>query len=209
MIEPYTTVAKTNEHEIVVRNSRFLCAVTGVTTEEEARAFVEERRRLHPGARHTCSAYVLGGDRRVQRGDDDGEPGGTAGTPMLETLVRRGFSDTVAVVTRYFGGVLLGAGGLARAYGRAVGETLDGAEVVRMVPARVMAVRADHGLAGRLESDLRGSPYPVRGVGYDEEGVTVEVAVGYGDVERFGEWVAQVSSGRARVEPGATVFVPE
>ncbi|SDR18376.1 uncharacterized protein, YigZ family [Thermostaphylospora chromogena] len=207
MAEPYKTISKGIEHEIEVRRSRFLCAVAGVTTEEEARAFIEERRRAHPGARHTCSAYVLGGDRGVQRGDDDGEPGGTAGTPMLETLTRRGFSDTVAVVTRYFGGVLLGAGGLARAYGRAVGETLDLAEVRVMVPARVMVVRIDHAHAGRLENDLRVSPYAVRGVGYGED-VRVEVAVAEGDVERFGEWVASVTSGRARVEAGGLVFVP-
>ncbi|GAA5058968.1 putative YigZ family protein [Thermocatellispora tengchongensis] len=208
MPEPYLTVSAPAEHEIEIKRSRFLCAVAGVSGEDEARAFVEERRRLHPGARHTCSAYVLGGDRRVQRGDDDGEPGGTAGTPMLETVLRRGFSDTVAVVTRYFGGVLLGAGGLARAYGRAVGETLEDAPAIRMVPARVMEVRVGHGQAGRLESDLRASAYPVREVRYGPALVAVEAAVGEGDLDRFRDWIATVTAGRAEVEQGPVVYVP-
>ncbi|GLW06530.1 YigZ family protein [Microtetraspora sp. NBRC 13810] len=200
------------EHELEVRRSRFLCAIRRVGTEEEARAFVEGRRRLAPDATHHCSAYVLGGDRRVQRGDDDGEPGGTAGTPMLETLTRRGFSDVAAVVTRHFGGVLLGAGGLVRAYGRSVGETLDLAAetgaVVRMVPARLMAVAIGHAHAGRLENDMRASPYEVREVGYGAD-VTVRAAVGEEELGRFREWVATVTAGRARVEPGDTVFVPD
>jgi uncharacterized YigZ family protein len=214
MAAPYLTLdtladvpAQAVEHEIEVRRSRFVCALARVESEGRARAFVEERRRLDPGASHHCSAYVIGGDRHVQRGDDDGEPGGTAGTPMLETLLRRGFSDTVAVVTRHFGGVLLGAGGLVRAYGRAVGETLELAATVRMVPARVMSVRIDHAHAGRLENDLHASPYTVREVGYSAR-VTIEVGVGERELDRFRDWIATVTAGRAEVEPGATVFVP-
>lgn len=134
MAAPYRTIRGIVEHEIEIRRSRFVCALAPAATEEAAREFVAERRRLYADATHNCSAYVVG--ESVRRADDDGEPGGTAGTPMLEMLTRRGFADVAAVVTRYFGGVLLGAGGLARAYGGAVGETLDRAEVVEMVPRR-------------------------------------------------------------------------
>ncbi|MFI0419947.1 IMPACT family protein [Spongiactinospora sp. 9N601] len=207
MAEPYLTVGETVEREIEVRRSRFICAVARVGAEEEARAFAAGRRRAHPGAAHTCTAFAIGGDRSPARGDDDGEPGGTAGAPMLDTLLRRGFSDTVAVVTRYFGGVLLGAGGLVRAYGRAVGQTLDVVAPVRMVPAVVMAVRIGHAHAGRLESDLRASPYEVRAVGYGED-VVIETAVEGAGLAGFEEWVATASAGRARVSRGRVVFTP-
>jgi uncharacterized YigZ family protein len=205
--EPYLTVRLRSEHEIEVRRSRFLCAVAPARDEDAARAFIEERRRLHAGASHNCSAYAIGGDRLVQRGDDDGEPGGTAGTPMLETLLRRGFSDTVTVVTRYFGGVLLGAGGLVRAYGRSVGEALDAAETVRMVPAVLMSISIDHAHAGRLENDLRGSRYAVRDVRYGAA-VTIDAAVPGPGVPGFMDWIATVTAGRAAVTPGDTVYLP-
>ncbi|MDF5757978.1 YigZ family protein [Spongiactinospora sp. TRM90649] len=205
MAEPYLTVSEIAEHETEARGSRFLCAVARVRDEAGARAFVEERRRAHPGAAHTCSAFAIGGDRSPARGDDDGEPGGTAGAPMLDTLVRRGFSDTVAVVTRYFGGVLLGAGGLVRAYGRAVGETLDAVSPVRMVPAVVVSVSIGHAHAGRLENDLRASPYEVLGVRYGAD-VAIEAAVGEPEVEGFAEWVASATAGGARLSRGPVVF---
>ncbi|TMR88922.1 YigZ family protein, partial [Nonomuraea basaltis] len=107
MPAPYLTLKTVAEHETEVRRSRFICAVAPARTVEEAAAFIAARRRAHAGATHNCTAYVIG--ERVQKGDDDGEPGGTAGTPMVQALVGRGFSDVVAVVTRYFGGVLLGA----------------------------------------------------------------------------------------------------
>ncbi|GAA0851759.1 YigZ family protein [Streptosporangium amethystogenes subsp. fukuiense] len=206
MPDPYLTPRNTTEHEIDIRRSRFLCAIGQVTSEEEAREFIAGRKRLYCDATHNCSAYVIGGDRRIQRADDDGEPGGTAGTPMLETLLRRGVADVVAVVTRYFGGVKLGAGGLVRAYGSSVGKTLDLTPLVEMVPARVMAVTVDHVQAGRLENDLRISPYEVREVRYGAE-VGFRVAVRERDLAGFPGWVATLTAGRARIEQGETVHL--
>ncbi|MGI5489189.1 YigZ family protein [Microtetraspora malaysiensis] len=202
----YLTITDPVEHETEVRRSRFICALAPVGTEEEAKAFIAERRRLYGDATHNCTAYVLGD--RVQKADDDGEPGGTAGTPMLEVLNRRGFADVVAVVTRYFGGVLLGAGGLVRAYGGAVGETLDRAVSVRMVPATIMSVVIDHAHAGRLENDLRVSPYPVRAVDYGAD-VTFEVAVADDALDGFAGWLAGVTAGRAIALPGEGVHLRE
>ncbi|MEU7690562.1 YigZ family protein [Microbispora sp. SCL1-1] len=204
MAAPYQTIKHPVEHEIEVRRSRFICALAPAATEEAARAFVAERRRRYADATHNCTAYVVG--ERVRRADDDGEPGGTAGTPMLEMLTRRGFADVVAVVTRYFGGVLLGAGGLARAYGGAVGETLDRAEVVEMVPAAVVTVSVGHAQAGRLESDLRASPYALRGVDYGSK-VAFEVAVAEDRLPAFEEWIASLTAGRADTVRGGTVHL--
>ncbi|WP_214410412.1 YigZ family protein [Sphaerisporangium fuscum] len=207
MAEPYLTVSGFTEHEIEVRRSRFVCAIAPVAGEKEAAEFVAARRKAHHGARHHCTAYVIGGDRLLQRADDDGEPSGTAGLPMLEVLNRRGIADTIAVVTRYFGGILLGAGGLARAYGGAVTETLDRAGLVTMVPARVMTVRVGHAQAGRLENDLRAGGHAVRGVTYGAD-VAAEVGVEAGRTEEFTAWVAAATAGQATISPGPLVYVP-
>ncbi|MBF8189837.1 YigZ family protein [Nonomuraea sp. K274] len=206
MPAPYLTLKTTVEHETEVRRSRFICALAPARTVEEAAAFIAGRRREHPGATHNCTAYVIG--QRIQKGDDDGEPGGTAGTPMVQALVGRGFSDVVAVVTRYFGGTLLGAGGLVRAYGSAVTETLDRAEPVRMVPARRVHVAVAHDQAGRVENDLRASRYAVGDVAYGGSDVTFTVAVGEDEVSAFTGWVATLTAGRARVSVGEDIHVP-
>ncbi len=125
MQEQYRTVAREGVHETEINRSRFICALAPAATEEEAQAFVARVRREHPAASHNCFAYVIGADAAVQKASDDGEPGGTAGVPMLQMLMRRDVRYAVAVVTRYYGGVKLGAGGLIRAYGGAVGEALD------------------------------------------------------------------------------------
>ena len=108
------TIRENGEHELEIKRSRFLCALARVDSDEAAREFIAERRKLHHEARHHCTAYVLD-EGRAQRSNDDGEPAGTAGAPMLEVLRRNEITGVVAVVSRYFGGVLLGAGGLVRA----------------------------------------------------------------------------------------------
>ena len=151
----YLTVARDGEAEIAVKRSRFRCAVRRVADEDAARAVVEEMRKRHWDARHHCSAFVLGPDAGVQRSSDDGEPAGTAGAPMLEVLRGAEVSDTVAVVTRWFGGVLLGAGGLVRAYGDAVLAGLEVAGTLRRELVTEVALDLPHTAAGRVEGELR------------------------------------------------------
>ncbi|WP_154792575.1 IMPACT family protein [Occultella kanbiaonis] len=148
--------------EIEVKRSRFLCRLVRVSDEETARAAVEQARREHHGARHHCSAFVLGGSGepgQVRRSNDDGEPSGTAGAPMLEALTGRALIDCAAVVTRYFGGVLLGAGGLVRAYSDAVLAAVDAAAANGLLVARerrdLFSVALPHADAGRVEAELR------------------------------------------------------
>ncbi|UWF77085.1 MULTISPECIES: IMPACT family protein [Microbacterium] len=149
------TIAEPVDHELVIRKSRFLAHVAPVASVEEADAVIAGARRRAWDARHHCSAQVLGlyGDRA--RSSDDGEPSGTAGMPMLEVLRRRRLTDVVAVVTRYFGGVKLGAGGLVRAYSSAVSEALDGARLVDRRTLQQVRIAVRHADAGRYDHLLR------------------------------------------------------
>lgn len=150
-----STVVGTTVHEIVVKKSRFITRVAHVASVEAADEVVAAVRKEYWDARHSCVALVVGQRADRQRSSDDGEPSGTAGVPMLEVLRQRGLTDVVAVVTRYFGGVLLGAGGLVRAYSTSVSEAVDRAVVVSREPRVEVAVETDHVTAGRLENVVR------------------------------------------------------
>lgn len=197
-----STIAGVHRRETVVKRSRFLTRVEHVTSVEEADAVIAAVRKEHWDARHSCVALVVGpaGDR--QRSNDDGEPSGTAGVPMLEVLRQRGLTDVVAVVTRYFGGVLLGAGGLVRAYSSAVSEALDEAVLVRRETMLEVDVVAGHALAGRTEHVLRewsaGHGARVVTVTYGAE-VTVELLVPPARLRGLEETVAASSAGAVSV----------
>ncbi|MEV7870758.1 YigZ family protein [Streptomyces sp. NPDC088124] len=205
MQEQYRTVARAGVHETEVNRSRFLCALGPAATEEEAQEFIARVRKEHPTATHHCFAYVIGADASVQRASDDGEPGGTAGAPMLQMLMRREVRYTVAVVTRYYGGVKLGAGGLIRAYGGAVGEALDalGTRIRRRF--RRVTVTVDHQRAGRLENDLRAMGRAVGEVRY-AEAVTIELGLPDAEVDAFRAWLADTTAGTAVLELGGEAY---
>ena len=150
-----STIAGTTVHELVVKKSRFITRVSHVDSVEDAEAVIAAVRKQYWDARHNCTALVVGAGGDQQRSSDDGEPSGTAGIPMLEVLRHRGLTDVVAVVTRYFGGVLLGAGGLVRAYSTAVSQALDAATLVRREMRAEVVLLAGHSEAGRLEHVLR------------------------------------------------------
>ena len=144
------------ETSLEVKRSRFVTTLARVDSEDAARAVVADVRRAHPAARHHCSAFVVEvpDAQPVERSSDDGEPAGTAGMPMLEVLRGAGVSQAVAVVARYFGGVLLGTGGLVRAYSDSVSQALDAAGRVRPVVRPLYALTVAHADAGRLQADL-------------------------------------------------------
>lgn len=169
------------EAEIVVSRSRFVARVGRVEDEAAARAFIADVRAHFHDARHHCTAFVLGHDAAVRRSNDDGEPSGTAGRPMLEVLTGRELSDVVAVVTRWFGGVLLGTGGLVRAYGDATSAALDAAGVRRRVQWQQARVVAPIAQVGTMESRLRRDT-DVVDVVYEADRVTWTVAVTDPDV---------------------------
>ncbi|NGO68361.1 YigZ family protein [Streptomyces boncukensis] len=204
----YRTVAGEGVHETEISRSRFLCHLAPAATEAAAREFIARIRAEHPAASHNCAAYVIGADAGVQRADDDGEPGGTAGVPMLQMLLRREIRYAVAVVTRYFGGTKLGAGGLIRAYGGAVGEALDAVGTVRRRPFRLVTVTVGHERAGRLENDLRARGHDVRDAHYGAE-VAFEVGLPATELDAFRAWLADATAGTARLELGGASWLPE
>lgn len=145
----YKTIARRCEARFIEKKSEFIGYLCPVQTEEQAVAFIEEIRAMHRKATHNCYAYILR-ENNAARHSDDGEPGGTAGVPIYEVLRKEGLTDVCCVVTRYFGGVLLGAGGLVRAYTKGAKDTVDAAQIKCMAEAVKLAVTVDYGLYGRL-----------------------------------------------------------
>lgn len=196
------TVRAAGTHELLIQRSRFLCAVAPVRTPAEATAFIETVRKEHWSATHNCTAFRVGPHGEHQRSSDDGEPAGTAGVPMLQVLVHREVTDTVAVVTRYFGGIKLGAGGLVRAYGRSVGEALDAVGTLALVTHTAVTVTVDHSMAGRLAHDLRSAGLEVTGTDYAARAV-FHLIVPSAELPAFTERLAQVTAGAAVATVGA------
>lgn len=196
----YVAIAGRSTAEIEVRRSRFVCDLARVETEEAAREFIDAVRATSRDARHHCTAFILGPDGATQRSNDDGEPSGTAGAPMLDALRGHGLSDVVAVVTRWFGGVLLGTGGLARAYGEAVTAAIDAATLVQRQRRTVLGVTASHATAPRLEHALRGrADVTVTDVTHGARDVTLALGVDPASRDAVEALVAEVSSGGAGV----------
>lgn len=204
------TIAARIDHEFEIKKSRFICHLQPVGSVDEADAFIAAIRKEFWDARHNCVAMVTGTLGDQARSSDDGEPSGTAGVPMLEVLRRRGMTDLVAVVTRYFGGIKLGAGGLVRAYGTAVSEALDRARIVHRRALTRATIRAPHADAGRIDNLLREWTAA-------HDAVLGDVA--YGSDAAFDVWapagalaaldadVAAWSQGSLRVETGETRVV--
>lgn len=190
--------------EIEIKRSRFLCRLVRVESEAEARAVVDAARREEWNARHHCSAFVIGAASapdQLRRSNDDGEPSGTAGRPMLEAISGRDFIDSVAVVSRYFGGVLLGAGGLVRAYSDSVLATIDEAHARGDVVARerraLYTLALPHADAGRIEADLRHRGVNILGTAYGSRAVITLSGPGRSELH---ELVAAVTAGGGVLE---------
>lgn len=206
MAERYLTVAREGVHESEIKRSRFLCTLAPAATEEAAQDVIARVRKDHPTATHNCFAYVIGPDGRLHKASDDGEPGGTAGTPMLQVLLRREIRDVVAVVTRYYGGVQLGAGGLVRAYGGAVSAALDDLGVIERRRLALVAVAVDHQRAYKLENDLRTAGRAVRGVSYGSD-VTIDLGIPEEELPQFRAWLADATAGSATAVATGTAYV--
>lgn len=149
MDKEYKTIAAPACASFTEKKSEFIGNIAPCKTEEEAVAFIEEIRKQHRKATHNCYAYILR-DNNISRHSDDGEPGGTAGTPMYEVLRKEGLTDVCCVVTRYFGGILLGAGGLVRAYTNGVKIAIDAAKIKEISPARRLKISLEYSLYGKI-----------------------------------------------------------
>lgn len=202
----YLTVKGYGEHEIVIQKSRFIAYFERAKTEAEAQAFIETIKKKNWNATHNCSAYVIGEHDQIQKANDDGEPSGTAGVPMLEVLKKRGLKDTVVVVTRYFGGIKLGAGGLIRAYGSAVSEGLDAVGIVKRTLVHIVHTEVDYHWLGKVEHALRESDYQLKSIEYADK-VDVQTYVEVDRVERFKDWMTDLTNGQATIRLGEQLYL--
>ncbi|HZK05444.1 MAG TPA: YigZ family protein [Actinomycetaceae bacterium] len=186
--------------EIEIRRSRFIATIAAADDEEAARAVIAEARATYPDARHHCSAFIVEvpGAQDIERSSDDGEPPGTAGRPMLEVLRGSGLTGVAAVVTRYFGGVKLGTGGLVRAYSDAVTRALEGVPRVRVEQREIRTVALPHAEAGRIRAELESRGFDVVGAAYGTEAVFTFATADPAGLE---EALAALTSGTAASKP--------
>lgn len=206
MLHRYNTVKGYGENEINIERSRFIAYINRVETEEEAKAFIDEIKKKHWDANHNCSAYMIGENDLIQKANDDGEPSGTAGVPMLEVLKKRGLKDTVVVVTRYFGGIKLGAGGLIRAYGKSVSEGLNATGIVERKLMRIMKTKIDYTWLGKVENEVRSSRYQLKDIHYLDS-VEVEVYVEEAAKDPFIDWMTELTNGQGEITEGELEYL--
>jgi uncharacterized YigZ family protein len=206
MLKHYLTVKQTGSHEIIIQKSRFIGHVKRTETEEEAQAFIQEIKKKHYNATHNCSAYMIGEHNQIQKANDDGEPSGTAGVPILEVLKKKDLKDTTVVVTRYFGGIKLGAGGLIRAYSKSTSEAIDAVGVVKRQLMKHIMLTVDYTLLGKLENELRSSSYFLKDIDYLEK-VTFHLYIEVDDVEKFVSWIIDLTNNQVEIQQGEELYI--
>ena len=188
-----------NEEEI--KKSRFICHLKRISTEEEAREFIAKIKKEHWKANHNCSAYTLGNRQEIQRSSDDGEPSGTAGVPMLEILKKKEIINVCAVVTRYFGGIKLGAGGLIRAYAGSVNHAIEEVGLVQIVNQRELILKLDYSLYDSVQRFLLTQNLQISDSEFLSE-VTVRCFIDEEKINNFLELLTESFNGKIRVEKG-------
>ena len=207
-MKSYKTVEKATEARTEVRRSLFIASVSPAATAEDADAFVASVRAKYPDATHNCYAYIAGAENPSVRFSDDGEPGGTAGQPMLEVLKKRGLTAVAVVVTRYFGGIKLGAGGLVSAYTDSVVSGIDAAGTVTMTERSLVEVRAGYQEFSRADSALIRLGAERMSADYGED-VRAVYAVKADAEARALACASEATSGAARTAVTGHIFLPE
>lgn len=205
MEQGYKTVYRGGSGEITEKKSRFIATVEPAASEEAAAAFIAGIKKKYWDARHNCSAFIIGRNGNLTRCSDDGEPAGTAGKPMLEALLGQRLTDCAVVVTRYFGGTLLGTGGLVRAYTQAVQEGLKNCVVIEKRPGYKMEIAADYGDVGRLQYLFSQEGIQVTASEYTDRAL-FSVVVPAELKENFQKKVTEATSGRCLAVPGELSF---
>ena len=208
MLNRYSTVRREASQEIVIKRSRFIGYAKPVSTEEEAVAFIEEIKRQHRAANHNCSAYVVGERDQFQKASDDGEPSGTAGKPILEVIKNKGLKNVAVVVTRYFGGILLGAGGLVRAYTDGAVAGIEAAEEIIYVLHQEVFVDVDYTWYGRLENELHNRGTRVGEAQFSDR-VLVRCLPVVEETDSFIAWMTDLTQGQANITTGEQLYFIE
>ena len=204
-LESYKIIENGGVGEIEEKKSRFIAHVAAVNTEEEALAFIEEKKKQFWDARHNCYAYVLGEQAQTMRFSDDGEPSGTAGRPILEVLVGSGIRNLVVVVTRYFGGTLLGTGGLVRAYTKAAQAGLAASEVRTMCCGYEMTIVTDYNGIGKVQYLFGARGIPIGEADYGEQ-VTILVNVPCEDKDAVINEITETTAGKSKITVSDIIY---
>lgn len=201
-------VYKGGQGEITEKKSRFIATVRPVESENEAVSFINETKKKYWDARHNCSAFVIGKRQELTRCSDDGEPAGTAGRPMLDVLLKGNIHNAAVVVTRYFGGVLLGTGGLVRAYQQATKAGLSASEIIEKKEGAVLFIRTDYTGIGRLQYLLAQEKITVMDTAYEAD-VLVKAVIPENDKKRIEKTIIEQTNGTAKLEWGDEVTFAE
>jgi uncharacterized YigZ family protein len=205
MIAHYKTVQAYGSSEIVIKKSRFIGHAKPIHSEAEATQFIESIKKQHAAATHNCSAYVFGERDQIQKQSDDGEPSGTAGKPILEVIKHQGLHNIAVVVTRYFGGILLGAGGLIRAYTDGAVAGIEAAVPIYMVNHRQVFVEVDYTWYGKLENEFRNRSLLLGETQFTDK-VTVACYPLESEAEAFAQWIADMTQGQSVITIGQNEY---
>ena len=203
----YRTIHGYGEGEIIINKSRFIGYALPIKLEEEALDFIEKIKTKHRNATHNVYAYVYGKDSNIQRFSDDGEPSGTAGIPVLEIIKKEDLRNVVVVVTRYFGGIKLGGGGLIRAYTKSAKIGLEAAKIIDMVVHKKLKIRLDYSLYGKIENYLLVNEYTVDDTTFDTS-INITICVDNEEVEEFIKTITNLTSGGAEIEELELLHLP-
>lgn len=201
-------VYKGGQGEITEKKSRFIATVRPVESEDEAVSFINETKKKYWDARHNCSAFVIGKRQELTRCSDDGEPAGTAGRHMLDVLLKENIHNAAVVVTRYFGGVLLGTGGLVRAYQQATKAGLSASEIIEKKDGAVLFIRTDYTGIGRLQYLFAQEKITVMDTAYEAD-VLVKAVIPENDKKRIEKTIIEQTNGTAKLEWGDEVTFAE
>lgn len=199
MLESYKTLLEGGTAEIVEKKSRFIATVRLVESEEEALTFIEEMKKKYWDARHNCYVYSVGMNREYTRCSDDGEPSGTAGRPMLDVILGEDIYNVAVVVTRYFGGILLGTGGLVRAYSKAVQEGLKNSRIIQKKYGISLEVTTDYTGIGKIQYIAGERKLPVLDSEYTDK-VVMKLLVPADEIEAVRKTITEGTNGRARMQ---------
>ena len=197
-MKKFITIKENSYDEFVEKKSTFITHLVRVTSEEEAREFIQKMKKKHYDATHVCSCYVVGDNNEITRANDDGEPSGTAGAPMLDVLVKNEIKNVCATVIRYFGGTKLGTGGLVRAYGGGVINALKNATLVERKDALEIRLELDYSLNGKIEYEIEKTNFIVKNLEYTDK-IIYTIYVMEEDYDSFQSWIANLTNGQFKI----------
>lgn len=205
MLMDYKTIKTNGNLETVIKKSKFICHAYRISSEDEAKTIISTIKKEHYKANHNCSAYTLGLNQEIQRFSDDGEPSGTAGIPMLEILKKLQLVNCLVIVTRYFGGIKLGTGGLIRAYGNSVKETIQQIGIVESHLLQTIQIVIDYHLYNQLENDAQLNHYQLENLSFTDK-VSADIFIRLNESATFIEALNNRMNGKINIQTGNQIY---